>query len=339
MPALPDRLLERELGLIGLLADGDLHSGEAIASRLGVTRAAVWKALRKAAERFGLDLESVRGRGYRLRTPLELLDAGRIQAALSEARRARLGQLEVHQQIDSTNAYLMRLAATGAPSGSVCLAERQTAGRGRRGRAWISPYGVNLYLSLLWRYPLAPAALGGISLAAGAVVAEALRSLGCEDLALKWPNDLLWRHRKLGGLLLEVAGESQGPSHLVVGLGINLRMSQGQGDSIDQPWTTLATALADRPLSRNELAARLLDALLAALDRYGREGLAPFLDRWRAFDAYVGEPVRLHLAGRVIEGRHAGIAADGSLQLDTPGGRLAFQTGEVSLRPMESSEP
>jgi len=167
---------ERQLALIRRLADGRSHSGEAIAREFGLTRAAVWKTLRKTAEAFGLDLISERGRGYRLATPLELLDAERIREALSDAGRARLSRLDIHPLIGSTNSELMRLAAGGAPSGSVCLAERQTAGRGRRGREWVSPFGVNLYLSLLWRYPFAPSNLGGASLAVGAVLADALNS-------------------------------------------------------------------------------------------------------------------------------------------------------------------
>ncbi|WP_295399467.1 bifunctional biotin--[acetyl-CoA-carboxylase] ligase/biotin operon repressor BirA [uncultured Thiocystis sp.] len=329
--------MERHLALIRLLADGRYHSGEAIARHLGISRVAVWKALRKSAAHYGLALESVRGRGYRLPAPLELLDAERILASLSLAGHAGLARLDIHDQIDSTNAFLMREAAAGAPSGTACLAERQSAGRGRRGRVWVSPFGVNLYLSLLWRTPLAPSALGGASLAAGAVVADVLRTAGARDLALKWPNDLLWHGRKLAGLLLEVAGESQGPSHLVVGVGINLRMDPAQGSDIDQPWTDLRQVLDGRPLGRNELAARLLETLLAALETFDREGLEPFLDQWRDFDAFLGQPVRLLIgaetgANRGIEGIHAGIASDGSLQLETAEGLKRFQAGEVSLR-------
>ncbi|MBK1721687.1 bifunctional biotin--[acetyl-CoA-carboxylase] ligase/biotin operon repressor BirA [Thiocystis violacea] len=329
--------MERDLALIELLADGHIHSGEAIAGHLGITRAAVWKALRKTTDAFDLPLQSVRGRGYRLEAPLELLRAERLLAGLSDAGRQRLAALELHPRIDSTNAFLMRAALAGAPSGTACLAERQTAGRGRRGRAWISPFGANLYLSLLWRYPLAPAALGGLSLAAGAVVAEVLSASGAEGLSLKWPNDILWRGRKLAGLLLEVAGESQGPSYLVVGLGINFSMVASQGRAIDQPWVALDEILSGPPVGRNALAATLLDALLDALERFGREGLTPFLGGWRSFDAFLGEPVRLLLGDRAIEGRHAGVADDGSLLLDTADGRRVFQAGEVSLRPIAAA--
>jgi len=328
--------MERHFALIRMLADGQFHSGEAIAEHLGVTRAAVWKALRRTADQFDLEIESVRGRGYLLPVPLELLDREAILAAMSGRARAGLTRLEIQDQIDSTSAYLMREAALGMPSGVACLAERQTAGRGRRGRVWVSPFGVNLYLSLLWRFPLAPAALGGMSLAVGAVIADLLRSEGIEDLSLKWPNDLLWRRRKLAGLLLEVSGESQGPSHLVIGLGINLRMQPTQGASIEQPWASIEEAMPELSRCRNVLAGRLLEALVSALERYGREGLSPFIDLWRRFDMLHGEPVRLILGDRVIQGTHAGIAADGSLILETPEGRVPFQAGEVSLRAQES---
>jgi len=333
---------ERHLEILRLLADGAYHSGELIASRLGISRAAVSKAMRRVSGHYGVAVETVHGRGYRLSRPLELLDAGTILAGLSAAAphadsgtaKGRVARLEIHDQIQSTNGYLMAEAAAGAPSGTVCLAERQTAGRGRRGRPWVSPFGCNLYLSILWRYPLAPAALGGASLAAGVVVARVLRDLGISDLGLKWPNDLIWRRHKLGGLLLEVAGEAQGPSHLVVGLGLNLDMDQAQGRAIDQPWAALTEALGGACPGRNHLAARLIASLTEALEGYGQGGLTPFLDDWERFDLLRGERVRLEFGGRVIEGEHLGIAPDGALRLGTLDGVQTFHGGEISLRPL-----
>jgi len=248
---------------------------------------------------------------------------------------ALLTQRRLFRDDDAAQLRRMREAAAGAPSATLCLAEQQSAGRGRRGRTWVSPFGVNLYGSLLWRSPLAPAALGASSLVAGVVVAEQLAALGVEGVALKWPNDVLWQRRKLAGLLLEVAGESQGPSHLVVGIGINLRMAADQGAAIDQPWVTLAEALpAEVEGVRNALAGRLAEALLEALADYERVGLAPFLARWGRFDSLLGQPVALHLGERVIRGRYAGIESDGALRLETAEGVRRFQAGEVSLRPV-----
>jgi BirA family transcriptional regulator, biotin operon repressor / biotin---[acetyl-CoA-carboxylase] ligase len=318
--------------LIRLLADGEFHSGQMLAERLGMTRAAVWKALRRACDRLGLSLESTRGKGYRLQAPIELLDPERILASVSPRGRRVIARLEIHEQIDSTNRHLMREASAGAPSGTVCLAERQTAGRGRLGRPWISPFGANLYLSVLWRYAAPPAALGGFSLVAGAVVADVLRRAGVQGLALKWPNDLLWRRRKLGGILLEVAGEAQGPCALVAGVGINLRMAPDQGLTIDQPWVDLSEVIGGAGPGRNRIAAQVIDALLDALDRFDREGLEPFLDLWNEFDLFRGESAQLLVGDRVVRGVVIGIAADGALRLETAEGERVYHAGEVSLR-------
>ncbi len=324
------------LELVRLLADGDYRSGESIARELGISRAAVWKAMRRLADDLGLAIESKRGRGYRLAAPLELLDAGAILAELAELGQGRIVRLEIHERIDSTNARLLAEGAAGASGGTVCLAERQTAGRGRRGRPWISPFGANLYLSLLWRYPQCPAALGGASLALGVAVAQVLRRCGIKDLGLKWPNDLLWRRHKLGGLLLEVSGEAQGPSALVAGLGLNFRMDVESARTIDQPWTDLDRALGGRLPGRNRLAAQLIDALAQTLVRYGETGLEPFIPEWESFDLLRGELVRLRLGDRTVSGLHAGIGPDGSLRLRTPEGIRSFHAGEVSLRSLTS---
>ncbi|WP_296804849.1 biotin--[acetyl-CoA-carboxylase] ligase [Thiocapsa sp.] len=257
---------------------------------------------------------------------------------MSPAARRMIARLKIHGEIDSTNRALMREAATGAPSGTLCLAECQSAGRGRLGRAWISPFGSNLYLSMLWRYSEPPAALGGFSLVAGAVVADVLRRLGAEGLALKWPNDLLWDRRKLGGMLLEAAGEAQGPSLLVVGIGINVRMTPDHGRAIDQPWVDLAEVLGEPVVGRNTLAALIIDALIDAFERFGREGLVPFLSLWDGFDAFRGEQARILLADREIRGRVLGIASDGALRLDTADGERRFHAGEVSLRREDEGE-
>ncbi len=324
--------METHLRLVRYLADGQYHSGEALASALGLSRAAIWKAVRKASERLGLAIESRLGKGYRLTAPLELLDAERLLGAMSSAGRGRISRLEIHDDIDSTNAQLLRAGQAGAPSGTLCLAERQTAGRGRRGRAWVSPFGANLYLSLLWRYPGGPGELGGLSLAAGAALARVLEGAGVADIGLKWPNDLLWRRRKLGGLLLEVAAEAQGPSLLVVGLGLNTQLRGDQVQGIDQPWVDLDEILGPRGYSRNQLAAHLAEALTATLEAYGREGLAPFLPLWDRYDRYRGEEVEIRLGDRLVRGIQAGITAQGTLRLEVAGETRIFHSGEVSLR-------
>lgn len=325
--------METHVQIIRRLADGELHSGTDLAQALGITRAAVWKAVHKAGEALGLEVHAIRGRGYRLAAPLELLDPARILAAIPHPARSRIERLEVHADIDSTNSYLLREAQQGAPSGVLCLAERQGAGRGRHGRTWVSPFGTNIYLSLLWRSPFGPAALGGLSLAAGAAVAGALEAEGVPDIGLKWPNDVLWRRRKLAGLLLEVAGEVQGPSQIVVGLGLNTHLSAAQAAEIDQPWADLDSVSEFGAISRNRLAARLAERLIKVMARYGDDGLGPFLPEWERFDLYRGERVEVRLADRIFPGVHAGVTPQGALRLDMDGAIRTFQAGEVSLRP------
>jgi BirA family biotin operon repressor/biotin-[acetyl-CoA-carboxylase] ligase len=324
--------VETHLGVIRLLADGEWHSGEALAGVLGISRAAVCKAVHKAGKALGLQIRSQRGRGYRLAEPLELLDAERILSGLSRDARHRVQRLEILDDIDSTNAHLMAEGHAGAASGTLCLAERQSAGRGRRGRPWVSPFGSNIYLSLLWRYAAGPAELGGLSLAAGAAVAAVLEEEGVEEIALKWPNDVLWRRRKLAGLLLEVAAETHGPSLVVIGLGLNTRLRGGLADAIEQPWVDLEEILGPGGYSRNRLVVRLADALTAVLEGYARDGPAPFLARWDHFDLYRGEPVEIRLGEQVIRGVQEGITPDGALRLRVDGVIRAFRAGEVSLR-------
>jgi len=329
--------METHLRIVRRLADGELHSGEDLARALGISRAAVWKAARKAGEVLGLEVHSVRGRGYRLAAPLELLDTERILAAIPHQARHRIERLEVYDDIDSTNSRLMREAQQGLPSGTLCFAERQRAGRGRHGRTWVSPFGTNIYLSLLWRYPFGPSVLGGLSLAAGTAIAGVLEAEGVPDIGLKWPNDVLWRRRKLAGLLLEVAGETQGPSLVVVGLGLNTRLPAAQAAAIEQPWVDLDSVSGLSAVSRNRLAAWLAECLTDVLVRYGTDGLAPFLAEWERFDLYHGEPVEIRLADQSFSGLHAGVTPQGALRLDMDGHLETFQAGEVSLRPARGS--
>ncbi len=318
--------------LLDLLADGQFRSGEALGRGLGLSRAAVWKLVGRARALYGVRISAVPGKGYRLERPLELLEPATILGRLSRDCRAALANVFVHDQVTSTNTWLMQQAGTGLASGTACLAEQQTAGRGRRGRTWVSPFGQNLYLSLLWRFPCPPADLGGLSLAAGVGVALALGELGAEGIGLKWPNDLLWNRKKLGGLLIEVMGESQGPTAVVCGVGVNTHLSADDARPIDQPWTDLSAVLAGRQWARNEIAAGVLERLVWVMQGYERGGLAPFLPHWRRLDPFLGQPIELRLADTLIHGTHAGIDDTGALRLAHDQGVDQFVAGEVSLR-------
>ena len=327
---------DRTAQLIRLLADGQYHSGTVLARSLGMTRAGVWKAMQGIRSRFGLEIHSHKRWGYRLSHPLELLDEEKIRSHLPADARRHLAQLEIFQELDSTNAYLLRQGRIDAPRGRVCLAEYQRAGRGRRGRSWASPFGSNLYLSLLWRYALAPQELGALSLALGASIAQVLENFGVQEIALKWPNDLLWHKRKLGGILIEMVAESQGPCLVVVGLGINTRLSPAAAASIQQPWTDLESILGTGACSRNALAAALIGALLQTMTTYEIRGFPAFLPAWQRYDRYLGEAVELHQGTKVLRGIYRGITDTGALRLEGKGGMQCFQGGEVSLRTRSS---
>lgn len=263
--------------------------------------------------------------------PPDLLDADVLRAALPGRVAAGPVSLEVAWSVDSTNSELWRRPP---PDGcAVLLAERQTAGRGRLGRIWTSPLSAQVCLSVRRRFDGGLVRLDGLSLAAGVAVVEALRGLGFAQAGLKWPNDVIADGCKLAGVLVECRGEPAGPAHVVVGLGINVRLPQMASAAIDQPWTDLARLSADGvPPSRNGVAIAVLEHLLEVLERFEREGLAPFLPRHAALGTLVGREVCV-LAGRqVIEGRALGLAADGGLRVATAAGEQVFHAGEVSVR-------
>lgn len=322
--------------LLMRLAEGPV-SGDALAREAGQTRAAVWKRI-QGLRRAGVAIEAWPGRGYALAAPLDLLDAARIRTALPPAVAAGIDALEVAWCLESTNSELLgRAQGAGV---QVLLAERQSGGRGRRGRAWASPLAANLYLSVARGFEGGLARLGGLSLVAGVAVAEALRGLGAAAVGLKWPNDIVVADagglRKLGGILVEGGGEHAGPARAVLGIGLNVCMPAAFGAGIDQPWTDLG-ALLDPAPSRDALAAAVLAALLPALECFDRDGLAPFLPRYAACDAIAGARVQVQAGDGCHEGLALGPAADGALRVRTAGGERSFHAGEVSLRRMERS--
>jgi len=322
-----------ERALLQRLAAGPV-SGDVLAREAGLTRAAVWKridALRDA----GIVVDVVPRRGYRLQQPLDLLDADAIRAQLSDAARTQLASLEIPWSLDSTNSELLR-RDTPMHGCMVLLAERQTGGRGRRGRAWTSPLTAHVYLSVARRFEGGLARLGGLSLVAGIAACEALRALGHAGVALKWPNDLVVAEagglRKLGGLLVEGGGEGAGAARAVIGLGLNVSMPAGAATGIDQPWTDLAS-MSSEPPSRNTIVAMVLSHLLPALQQFDADGLVPFLPRYAALDALAGRDLQVHEGAAAWPARALGIAGDGALRVLDAGGRERHvHAGDVSVR-------
>jgi BirA family biotin operon repressor/biotin-[acetyl-CoA-carboxylase] ligase len=323
---------EREL--LARLIQGPA-SGMELARSAGQTRAAIWKhihALREA----GIAIDVRPGRGYALARPMELLDAAAILAQLPATQRDAVAMLEVAWSLDSTNSELLR-RPTPAIGVAVLLAERQSGGRGRRGREWASPLAANLYLSLARMFGGGLARLPGLSLVAGIATAEALHALGFDGVRLKWPNDLVVADddslRKLGGLLVEGGGEVAGPARAVLGLGLNVAMPATAAAGIMQPWIDLAALAGGTAPSRNALAATLLAHWLPALAQFDADGLAPFLPRHRRLDALAGREVVLHADGGDVRSGHAlGLADDGALRVRIGTVEHNIHAGEVSVR-------
>lgn len=321
--------------LFAALADGTFHSGEALAKELGVSRSAVWKAA-GSLRALGTALEAVRNRGYRLGHPSEPLEAARIRAALPREVRGRIVRLETLWSTASTNTALLARENPRPGTSEVLLAEFQSAGRGRRGRTWLAPPGAGICLSLNWTFPEAPPELGALGLVIGVCVLRALKELAAKDLALKWPNDLLASGKKLGGVLIELRGESAGPACVVIGIGLNVALGAELLRKIEATGV-LATDLAGAGLksgSRNAVVAGIVSACVRGLTEFERQALKPFLEEWRAADALAGKEVNVSGAQGVAAGVARGIDLHGALLLETPQGLVQrFISGDVSVRP------
>jgi BirA family transcriptional regulator, biotin operon repressor / biotin---[acetyl-CoA-carboxylase] ligase len=320
--------MDQPLHLLSLLVGQDYHSGQALGEALGISRAAVWKHLQTLQQQ-GVDIESRKGCGYRLSAPLTLLCRERINQALPAASRALLRQLTLVPRLGSTNQHLLDLARQGhSIHGQALLAEQQTAGRGRRGRSWVSPLACNLYLSLGWQLEQGVSGYEGISLALGVQLVDRLERLGVQGLSLKWPNDILLQGRKLGGLLIEMGGDLSGQCHLVVGLGLNLYMPSATAE-ITQPWASLQECQA---FERNQLAGALIGTMLDLLNSYPASGLAPYRDAWNARNAYYLKPIDILTGEQRRTATCLDIDASGALRVRTAQGIDCLHGGEISLR-------
>jgi BirA family transcriptional regulator, biotin operon repressor / biotin---[acetyl-CoA-carboxylase] ligase len=313
--------------LIEQLRNGEFRSGESLGAALGISRAAVWKRIERLAEA-GLDIERVRGKGYRVPGGVQMLD----MAALNQGMAGAL-PVDVVLSTGSTNADALARLQGGMQAPFALLAEHQTAGRGRRGRAWASPFAGNLYLSLAWQFPVGASRLEGLSLAVGVVLAEALADAGLGSrVALKWPNDVWVEGAKIAGVLIELSGDLDDHCTAVIGIGVNGRLADAAATSIDQPWTDYYRETGIT-LDRNALVLTLLRRQVAMLEQYAEQGFAQWREQWQALDALFGKPVIVTTGGATVEGVAAGIDASGALRLQTAAGIVSFHGGEASLRP------
>jgi BirA family transcriptional regulator, biotin operon repressor / biotin---[acetyl-CoA-carboxylase] ligase len=265
---------------------------------------------------------------------VELLDGSLIRAQLQPPHEQRLHSFDVPLEVDSTNARLLSGPPPPFGSADVCIAESQRAGRGRRGRTWVSPPGASIALSVGWAFRETGRDLPALSLAVGVAVARALNRVGANGVMLKWPNDIWFHDRKIGGILLESRAEADGPAFVVIGVGINVTLSTKARGELEQGGVraaALADACAGLP-SRNEVAGAILDELFGMLVQFERDGVAPFLAPWAGLDALRDRASRVLLGERWVVGRARGVDDEGALLLEVDGQVRKFNSGEVSLR-------
>ena len=320
------KIIVHSADLLKILSDGEFHSGQTLGQALDVSRASVWKAI-QYLQKLGVVVYSVRGKGYRLKEPVELLSEREIKSYMSQRALACFSNIDIRIATGSTNADIQ--VCDG--SYSVCMAELQTAGKGRRGRVWFSPFAKNIAMSLLWQFPDSGVPLDGLSLCVGVAVARAIKTLGITNVALKWPNDLYCDGRKIAGILIEIKGELSGSVRVVIGIGVNVSMAVEDGVDIDQPWTALS-AFCEEQVSRNRLTAEILNEMTAALCSYQSEGFGAFIDEWSAHDFLYGREVSLMIGNEAITGIAKGVNEHGALLVESTSGIRQYSGGEVTVR-------
>lgn len=311
--------------LIKQLANGDFNSGELLGELVGVSRSAIANHI-KYLTTIGLDVFSVKGRGYRLASPLQLLDQKKIVALLGQQS---INVVEVVSIIDSTNTYVKEHLQQ-LPQGYVCLAEAQTHGRGRRGKTWVSPFGSSIYMSMAWTFKGGYQSMAGLSLLVGIAINRSLKTMGIDDCKLKWPNDVFHNCRKLAGILVEVEGQVGSDASAVIGIGINIDLPNSVSE-IDQPFVDLVS-ITQKPVDRNELVALIILTLTKMLNQFELKGLAPFLSEWREADLFYNEYVYLESGSNRIYGLSKGINEGGALLLENAGKVTPHHGGEISVR-------
>lgn len=324
--------MEKILKIIELLSDGKFHSGEEIGSGFGVSRSAIWKSI-KQIENLGIEINTLPKRGYQIPGGLELLQKEKIYSYLSANCKAEISDFITLAKIDSTNDYLLNNPELS--SGTVCLAEQQTNGRGRRGKKWESPFGMNIYLSILWKFSDLTN-LGGLSIAIGVGIINALRKYGVSDLGIKWPNDIYHKENKLAGILIDIIGDAIGPCQVVIGIGLNLEMTKQENVSLTNKWTDICSITKEKP-ERNKITAYLIENIFNSLKIFQSEGLTGFLTEWEALDILKNKQILITGRKEEMNGYGAGIDHNGRLLVNTKENIIrSVSSGEVSVTIQEN---
>jgi BirA family biotin operon repressor/biotin-[acetyl-CoA-carboxylase] ligase len=322
--------------VLSILSDGKFHSGEIMAKNFNVSRAAIWHAI-SGAEKLGVEVFSVRGKGYRLSQSLDLVEEKKVKQAIGEM--SNLFKVTVLDVVDSTNDYLKKVAVNGHPHASCVVSNIQTHGKGRRGRQWQSALGENLTFSFLWRFTKGAAALSGLSLAVGIALIRSLKKLDIHQALLKWPNDILVEddgiYKKLAGILIELQGDMDGQSAAIIGIGINLNLSKKQAEKIDQPAVSINQCTSES-IDPNNLLAIIIKNLAEVLAIFEDSGFTSLKNEWLSYDAFQDKVINVTLGdGNSTQGRSQGVDDFGSLKVITDAGAKVYASGEISIRKAE----
>lgn len=314
--------------LTQLLSDGQFHDGTSIGKHLNITRAAVWKVIDKLKQ-YDIPLSSVKGKGYQLATPLQLLDLKQIQKHLCH----KTIELDVLEKTPSTNDYLKSFIADNKKI-KVCIAETQIQGKGRLDRGWHSPFGKNIYFSMLCPFERDISELSGLSLIVSLAICHAIESkvdLKGNALKVKWPNDIFLQEKKLAGVLIEIQAESNGNCQVIIGTGININMENAAEKTIDQAWTSLLHTTQEHQ-DRNILCAAIADSLIDYFERFSKKGLSTFTKEWEKRDRLINSDISILYQGRKEKGTCVGINDQGHLLLKTKNGKIInFSSGDAQL--------
>ncbi|MET0533162.1 MAG: biotin--[acetyl-CoA-carboxylase] ligase [Steroidobacter sp.] len=325
----------RRQRLLAMLAEGSFYSGELLAKKLKISRGGIWK-LMHSLKALGVDVESVPRQGYRLPRAVDLLDKESIASTLAASARSHMERCDVLLTVDSTNRFVADLPPPAAGRFQLCTTEVQNAGRGRRGRTWHAPFGSGICVSLGWQFAEAPPTFSALSLAVGIAVVKAFERLGINGVGLKWPNDLQWQGRKLGGILIEMRGESAGPAQVIIGIGINMHMPAATRMHLAEREAALIAdvheIVRDKTPTRNTLIGAVVTELLQMLQIFATQGFTPFRDAWRQLDTLADAPVKVISGAQTTLGTARGVEADGTLLVEVDGELRKFVSGEVSLR-------
>lgn len=311
--------------LLSYLATGQCYSGQQLGDYLGVSRSAVWKMINKL-QKFGVGISRSPQWGYRMINGYQPLDEEAILKAINAKQRSAIQSLFIEPIVDSTNNYLLNLSESFL--GNVCLAEYQTAGRGRRNREWQSAFGKNILMSLSWIFEKGPTAIVGLSMVVAIAILRALHEYGVQNIHLKWPNDILWNDAKLSGVLIDTRIDSVGICYVVIGIGINVERTT---ESATFQSMDIASILNKQP-DRNKLVGLLLNHLLQIIPEFAIIGFSPYRDEWLSYDCLINKIVSISGLQQEIQGKVMGVDEQGGIILQQNNNFSVFHTGEISVR-------